>query len=165
MLPILAEMPLGSLLWFVPLFICAWIASGYVVSRKGWHAFAVKYPATHPPMGRRYTVSTSNFQSGRYQGVVRVVFAEEGIHFSVVILFRSFHEPFLLPWSSVTWVEEQAGAFKSKWFQLHADDEAGSIDLLLPGKVEQDLLTYFRKPLGCPDDDEDEEGDAADATA
>jgi hypothetical protein len=132
-----AQMP-----WLVPvvfggLFVALWLGVSFGIAGSGWRAFARRYPTTVVPPGPVYTAWSASFRSilAGYRNAVRVAFLPEGIYFSVLFLFRAGHEPFLLPWASVT----RAGlrkVFVATCYELEINDAAGSIRLRLPPKAE-----------------------------
>jgi hypothetical protein len=141
-----AKTSLPALLVFVPLaFAAAWLFAAFVVSRSGWRKFAQRYPATVQPRGMVCKSPLSRFGNilGTYRNVVRVIFGEKGIHFSVLFLFRPFHPPFLLPWSSVRRIEKTSGFFGQRYC-LEITDPAGQIKVWLPLSAEPLLSQYAR---------------------
>jgi len=124
-------------------FIGMWILVNLIVAHMGWRSFSSRYPAVSRPAGRAYSSPSSWFGSifASYRNVVRVVFTDRGIYFYVLFLFRAFHPPFLVPWASVRRVEKKDGFFL-RGYRLDIEDPAGEIHVLLPKKVEDDLLRY-----------------------
>jgi len=133
---------------FFPLFFVGmWIFVNFVISQMGWRSFANRYPAQTRPTGSAYNSPSAWFGLlGSYRNVVRVIFTDAGVYFYVLFLFRAFHPPFLVPWESVKRVEKLDGFFGRK-YSLGIDDPAGKIRLRLPGKIEQDLIRYYRKAV------------------
>jgi hypothetical protein len=131
-----------------PLFFAGmWICVGFVISRLGWHLFATRYPAPSRPVGTAYSSPSSWFGTifASYRNVVRVLFTEAGVYFSVMFLFRVFHPPFLVPWASVKRIEKKAGLFVTR-FRMDIEDACGEIHVLLPAKAERDLFTFTKLP-------------------
>lgn len=123
-------------------FVGIWLLISFIVSRAGWQAFAKRYPARIRPAGSSYSSQASGFGGfGRYNNVVRVVFADAGLYFYVMFLFRAFHSPFLVPWESVKCIQKKDGFFGS-YYWMEIADAAGSIRLRLPRKIERDLSRY-----------------------
>lgn len=85
----------------------------------------------------------------RYGNVVRVIFTNEGIYFSVSFLFRAFHPPFLVPWESVTRAEKTTRFF---WpcYRIDIADAAGKIHVILPEKIESDLQRFRKHQPNSP---------------
>jgi len=144
----LRDFPLLFPLFFAGLWVCV----GFVISRMGWHAFATSYPARSRPSGTAYRSPSSWFGTlfASYRNVVRVVFTEAGVHFSVMFLFRAFHPPFLVPWSSVKRVEKKAGFFVTR-FRMDIEEASGEIHVLLPLKAERDVFAFARLPDPLPE--------------
>jgi hypothetical protein len=131
--------------FFPVFFICLWVCVGFIISRMGWHAFATRYPMQARPSGTAYNSPSSWFGIifACYRNVVRVVFTDAGVYFYAMFLFRAFHPPFLVPWQSVKRVEKKDGFFGPR-FRLDIEDAAGEIHVVLPRKVENELLRYYR---------------------
>jgi hypothetical protein len=128
--------------WLVPvvfagLFVALWAGISLGIAGSGWRAFAQRYPTTVVPAGPVYTARSASFRKllAGYRNVVRVAFLPEGIHFSVMFPFRLGHQPFLLPWASVTRGERKQ-VLLATCYELEISDEAGSIRLLLPVQAE-----------------------------
>ena len=134
--------------FFTLTFPAAWLLATFVVSWSGWHKYALRYPAEAQPRGTVYDSPLSRFGTilATYRNVVRVVFGETGIHFSVRFVFRPFHAPFLVPWSSVQRIEKTSGFFGERYC-LEITDSAGRIKVWLPVKAEADLFHYAEPSL------------------
>jgi hypothetical protein len=121
--------PLGGLLFFAAL----WLGVCFGVAGSGWQKFARRYATTVAPVGRYFTARSARVGGlfGSYRNAVRVVFMPEGIHFSVMFLFRPGHRPFMLPWGSLAKAELKRGFLGSR-YEIEIRDEAGPIRLWLP---------------------------------
>lgn len=134
---------------FFPIFFVGmWIVVSFTISHLGWRSFSARYGTQTRPPGRAYVSPQSSFGSilSGYRNVVRVVFTETGIYFYATFLFRAFHPPFLVPWESVRRVEKREGFF-NRGYYLDIEDAVGKIHVLLPKKVEDDLLRYYNGVL------------------
>lgn len=70
----------------------------------GWGRLAGRYRA--PPGGMASVQTCSGFMGvARYSGVLRVGVAPEGLHLSVMVLFRAGHPPLVIPWQDIHDVE------------------------------------------------------------
>lgn len=126
-------------------FAGAWIFATYFMARSGWRSFARRYSVSagpratvcHSPLTRFGSILTT------YRNLVEVVFAPDGIHFSVSFLFSLFHAPFLLPWSSVRRIEKTSGIIVERYC-LEIEDPAGRMKVWLPLTVEPLLLQHAR---------------------
>ena len=128
--------------WLAPLaglagFVVLWLGVCFGVAGSGWSKFARRYATTVVPAGRYFVARSARVGGlfGSYRNVVRVVFLPEGMHLSVMFLFRAGHRPMLLPWSSVARAESKS-AFLSRRFELELQDEAGRIRLWLSPAAE-----------------------------
>ncbi len=132
---------------FVPLFLLffagMWVFVGFTISRAGWSSFAARYPASTRPTGKTYVSPNTRFGNyvARYSNVVRVTFTDAGVYFQVLFLFRAFHPPFLVPWTSVKRIEKKKVLFWTR-YQMDIDDEPGQIHVILPASIEHDLPKY-----------------------
>jgi hypothetical protein len=115
-------------LLFPLIFVSLWMVIGYVVARSGWSSFASRYASRLIPngVGYRSPHATLGDSFSRYSNAITLVPTDSGIHFSVLFLFRAFHPPFLLPWSSLRRVERLDGIF-IRGYLLHIQDSAGSM--------------------------------------
>jgi hypothetical protein len=99
--------PRGFDLWF-PLvfpfvFVAGWIGIGFLLaSVGGWQIVAAHYPLAGevPRPVRRF--GAAEFGSVSYNGVLSLGANQRGLYFAAILLFRSGHPPFFVPWSDVT---------------------------------------------------------------
>jgi hypothetical protein len=149
----LASQPLKPDFWpFFPLFFVGmWVMVSFIISRAGWNSFATHYPAPNPPTGKTYTSPNTRFGNylARYNNVVRVIFTDGGVYFHVLFLFRAFHPPFLVPWSSVKRIEKKKVLFWTR-YQMDIDDSLGQIHVILPVSIEHDLPKYANSTFPTP---------------
>jgi hypothetical protein len=126
-------------------FVGMWLVVSASISRDGWRSFAERYPASNRPAGQSYVSPRTRFAGfyARYGNVVRVIFTDDGVYFSVLFLFRAFHSPFLVPWRSVARVERERGFFGDR-YRLDIEDAAGEIHVILPLSIEHDLSRFKR---------------------
>ena len=137
--------------WFPPglpfCWAALWACFCFVISRGGWHAFAMRYPAPDRPPGRMYfPLNTSFSMLGHYGGGVRVIFADEGGRFSIMFVFRAFHPPFLVPCESVKEIKKKRFLFRTRYV-LKIRDAAGGIDVILPVSIEKEFYRFEEKGL------------------
>lgn len=125
-------------------FITMWIGVSFIVSRFGWHAFALRYPCPARPTGQSYTATFARFgyQFISYHRIIKAIFTSSGVYCYAGFWFRLGHQPFLVPWSSVVNVERKNGIF-SHYYQLIIQDAAGKIQLTLPRRIEGELSRYY----------------------
>ncbi len=83
--------------YFVPL----WLFVGFVLSRRGWHSLAQRYPAERERPERRIDFVSGKIGPTDYNRAVGLGLDDQGIHFSVVFLFRFGHRPFFVPWTDM----------------------------------------------------------------
>jgi len=143
----LVEQPQYLPLLFPLFFAGIWVSVSLVISRLGWSSFAECYPAQGKPLGEAYNSPSSWFGTifASYRNVVRVVFTEAGIYFSVMFLFRAFHPPFLVPWASVRSIERKK-VFVVSRLRIDIEDSCGEIHVLLPLKAETELRAHCKRP-------------------
>jgi hypothetical protein len=129
--------PWLAALVFPVFFVTLWVAVTFALSRSGWHAFALKYPATVNPAEKRYTVRRASFSSplAGYRNAINAVFLPEGLYLSPVFVFRAFHTPILIPWSAVKQVFEKRD-WLGRRYTIRIEDDGRKLDLHLSKKVE-----------------------------
>ena len=131
---------------FLPfIFLPLWFVVGFIVSRMGWHGFAQKYAASVRPPGMSFNCPAASFGSilASYRNVMRVVFSESGVYVYPMILFRVFHQPFLIPWEKVVAMKKKT-RFWGDWYELSVRDRNSEIRITLTtGAVK--ALESFRK--------------------
>ena len=112
------------------LFIGMWLSISFVLSRFGWAKFARRYSCGLRPEGDYFSVSMLSFGTfgPYYNGVVRVLPTREGLYFYCSILYRAFHEPFLIPWSSVYKIKFLNGIFRKR-YEIHIKTDTGAFKL------------------------------------
>jgi hypothetical protein len=128
-------------------FIAFWILINFLLSRMGWHAFAKRYPAPQRPRGTVYSSPFTHFGLllARYSFVVRIVASDSGVYFSTSLLFRAFHPPFLVPWTSVKKIERHG--ILGNLYRLDIEDDSGKIHVTLPTRGGHELLHYMKGPV------------------
>lgn len=110
---------------FPVVFVGMWTFVCFVISRFGWHGFALTHRCRYPPSGSSHGVSLVRFGPfTRYSNVVRGIPCDSGIYFHNIFLFRPFHPPFLIPWTSVTGIRKASG-FLVSGYEVRVEDPAG----------------------------------------
>jgi hypothetical protein len=117
----------------IALFIGMWLAVTFLISRLGWAEFANRYRSLERPPGESFHATHLGFRLflAGYRNAVKVVPTEAGLHVRIIFLFRAFHDPFLIPWSSVRRIEQRSGRFFGG-SMVEVEDPAGTIRLMLP---------------------------------
>lgn len=115
------------------LFIGMWLGVTFLISRLGWAGFAKRYRSLERPPGESFHATHLRFRLllASYRNAVKVVPTEAGLHVRTLFLFRAFHDPFLIPWSSVRRIEQRSGRFFGGSL-VEVEDPAGTIRLMLP---------------------------------
>jgi hypothetical protein len=98
--------------WFFPLFAATWFAiTGLLAHLGGWARLARRYRATRPPAGERFRFASGSmgwrFLPVSYGGCLFVTVGDEGIHLSILFLFRFLRPPLFIPWSAMESVSEK----------------------------------------------------------
>ena len=98
--------------WFFPLFIGFWFAmTGLLAHLGGWATLARRFRATQSPSGERFRFASGSmgrrFLPVNYGGCLFVTVGEEGIHLSILFLFRFLSPPLFIPWSAMESVTEK----------------------------------------------------------
>lgn len=114
-------------------FIGMWLGTTFLISRFGWAGFAKRYRSPGRPSGESFHATHLRFRLflAGYRNAVKVVPTEAGLHVRTIFLFRAFHDPFLIPWSSVRRIEQRSGRFFGGSF-VEVEDPAGPIRMMLP---------------------------------
>ena len=112
---------------FPIIFVGMWTFVCFVISRLGWHRFAMVYRCHQPPSGSTYGVPLVRFGPfTRYNNVVRGIPCESGIYLHNLFFFRAFHPPILIPWTSVTGIRKASG-FLVSGYEIRVEDTAGTL--------------------------------------
>lgn len=134
--------------WIVALGIPAlllvlWLALLYLIARRGWWSFAVRYRAPRqPPPG--FLADHVSFGSAlsSYRGAVRVAFSSEGLYLATIPSFRAFHRPLLIPWDCVRSFKHRRHSATPR-YRIEIEDRAGRISMRLNGKIGAHLSTVL----------------------
>lgn len=86
------------------LFVSTWIGACFLVAFiGGWRLLAHRYAATEPFSGTRLWWRHGRFNhSIGYNGCLNLGAGPQGLHLSVMFLFRIAHPPLLIPWGDIT---------------------------------------------------------------
>lgn len=124
-------------------FVWMWLFVCFIISRMGWIRFASAYPSHYRPPGRSFTVPAATFGTIRirYNNVIRGVSTEVGLYLYLFFLFRAFHPPFTLPWSSIERVETCSFLW-SRGYILHVSDDIGSFQMYIGHELAKELNRY-----------------------
>jgi hypothetical protein len=125
-------------------FVGMWIFISFIISRFGWIRFTRKYPSQGRPPGRVYSVPMVTFgMTGiAYRGIARAVATETGLYIYLMLLFRAFHPPFILPWSSI----EKIVPYSNLWtrgYIIQIRNGAGSFQMYVSQDLEQELSRFI----------------------
>lgn len=128
-------------------FIGMWLGVTFLISRFGWAGFAKRYRSLERPPGESFHATHLRFRLflAGYRNAVKVVPTEAGLHVRTLFLFRAFHDPFLVPWSSVRRIEQRSGWLLGGSL-VEVEDPAGTIRLMLP----QSFATRAAEFPGAP---------------
>lgn len=142
-LPEVWSVSLGA---FFPFFLVGmWLFVSWIIARGGWCRFAAAYGTKTRPAGRSVSIPGVTFGppgGARYNSVVRAVLTEDGLYLYPWILFRAFHPPFLLPWSSIDRMEPYSLLW-TRGHIVHVRDHVGTFRMY----VREALATELRDRL------------------
>lgn len=90
--------------WVIPIYVVVLFCSiFFVISRMGgWNRLAGRFRSTEPFYGESW-----NWQSGQFRGFcsynrcLTVGASEQALYLSVMIPFRLFHPPLMIPWQEI----------------------------------------------------------------
>ena len=89
---------------FFVIFPLFWSAVVFLISRLGgWGSMAEAYPYREPLAADCFSLQSAILRlASNYNGVLKVCADEEGVYFSVLLLFRPGHSPFFVPWGEIS---------------------------------------------------------------
>lgn len=124
-------------------FVGMWLFVSFMLASHGWVRFATAYRCDTRPVGSSFSVPYASFGAlgPRYNGVVRAVVTQSGLYLYNFILFRAFHHPFILPWSSIERVERYSFLW-SGGYDLHIRDGVGSFQMRIRDSLATELRVF-----------------------
>jgi hypothetical protein len=104
--------------WFFPLFAVMWFGISALLSRiGGWSSLAAHFRAAQPATGEHFRFVSGSmgekFFPVSYGGCLFVAINDNGLHLSILFLFRFQSPPLFIPWSQVESVEQKRLLFLS----------------------------------------------------
>lgn len=96
--------------WLIPLivagfplvFIPMWCGVCFLLSRiGGWSRLAEKYPGSATPTGAGFAGQVGRMGGVNYKAILTIHTSPDGLHLSVMKLFRVGHPPILIPWTEI----------------------------------------------------------------
>ena len=125
------------------IFVGMWLFISSMLARMGWVHFAAAYGCETRPIGTSHKVPFACFggHGARYNGVVRAVVTESGLYLYNFILFRAFHHPFVLPWSSI----ERAEPYSLLWsrgYTLYIQDSVGTFQMKIRDSLAAEIQQH-----------------------
>lgn len=124
-------------------FIVLWCLMSKLISHFGWTRIARNHRATAKPSGAAFRCRSGRIRWARYNNCLNVTLAKEGIHLSVVFLFRIGHPPVLIPWDAVTDVQAYDFLF-FRWVRLILSVADTEVTIQLP-RSSEDLVHSLRR--------------------
>ncbi len=124
-------------------FVTMWIVVCYIISKKGWSSLARLYRVEKLPEGQRFDRLSGYFSmQGSYNNALIASISPEGFGLGILILFRAFHPPLLIPWSNVT-VTEVPTLF-SRCLNVVLSGGDRTFRVRMPLKARESLEKYCR---------------------
>lgn len=118
---------------FPVVFIPFWCFVCFIISLvSGWNTLAREFQTTQKPEGKTFFSQRAMLNGARYNHVLNVTPAPQGLHLNLMSLFRAGHPPLLIPWSKL-------GPFSSRQI-LWLTANSTTISTGAGGKV---VLTLF----------------------
>lgn len=124
--------------WLLPVFVAGWfLVSGLLAHLGGWASLARDLAAEAPEAGERHRFVSGSvghrFFPVHYRGCLFLTIAEEGLHLSVLFLFRFQTPPLLIPWQLIESMTEERQFFTrytiitlhSRWQHIRLRGEVG----------------------------------------
>lgn len=98
--------------WFVPLFFAMWLGvTGLLAQVSGWASLSSQFRATGSIEGKRFRFSSGSmgrrFFPVNYGNCLFITVGPQGLHLSILFLFRFLSPPLFIPWTSIGHVEKR----------------------------------------------------------
>lgn len=130
---------------FVPFwcFVC-WLLS----QMGGWGRIAERFPGTTPPDGPKFSLQSGHVGMTNYRSVLTIRPMAEGLHLSIMAIFRVGHPPLFIPWHEI----RNARRHKVLWAEtIRFDVSAPAIGRIsLPAKVFAGQPVWLEEDLNPP---------------
>ena len=100
---------------FLVVFPAFWCGVVWLIGATGWRRLAERYPAALRPEATEHRVASATSARiglANYNGVLHVGVSPEGLHLSVMSIFRVGHPPLLIPWNEI-----EASPPHREWFR------------------------------------------------
>jgi hypothetical protein len=136
---------IGVLPWLLAVaFPVLWFSVlGAISAFSGWSMLARRYRTTGPaPFDARRFLSGS-LGSVRFNNALTVGHSPNGLYLSVLLPFRPFHPPLLVPWASVHQNPPGRSWFRT-YDSLAIRGDGGAVELRLYGGVAADFAAFLR---------------------
>lgn len=98
-------------LFFPMFFIGLWLLVSFVLSLMGWSSLARHYKTDNVFYGRNIGICSGYINSVKYKNVLVVKYNEQGIHLSVIFIFRFCHPAVFIPWDEIKKVYDDHSFF------------------------------------------------------
>ncbi len=139
----------------LPSSIILWVTVCFIIAQLGgWASIAAKHPSSNGGVDesqfrgqtlRRFGLASLSLGQSlfatNYNNCVTIVVSENGILIEALFIFRFFHPPLFIPWSSVESCKEITQFFFLKRVALHTHGIAYPI--LFGGQVGQEILRHW----------------------
>jgi hypothetical protein len=102
------------------LILAGWCALSLLISRiSGWRRISRHYRSTGTPQGVKLRFqSLGGRYATSYTGCINVVLTRQGLHLSVLFLFRVGHPPLSIPWTDISASEKRSPLFRGYILRL-----------------------------------------------
>lgn len=144
---VMQSIPPGLLLFG---FMVFWFGGAAVMSRiAGWHALSALYPAPLRLQGDQFRFCSASMGPESfpiaYRRCVRVFLTSDGFGMCLMLPFRFYSPPFVVPWSAVvSCVEKQSFTTRKVTFSFAGTDK----QVTVAGELGQLLKTTYRAQRG-----------------
>lgn len=120
----------------------AFILINYSAARWGWSALAQKYKATQSPKGQRFLWVSGYVNQMRYKYVMMLWLTEEGMHISLIFLFKLGHSSLFIPWKDVKKSTPKKIFFQT--FQEYTIGHPKVATISFIGKIVESIQPYLK---------------------
>ena len=81
-------------IWFLVLRIISLVS--------GWTQLAERFPHAGEFRGTLYHGQSARLRGANFNGILELGVGEEGMYLSLMVIFRPFHRPILVPWGEIS---------------------------------------------------------------
>lgn len=127
--------------FLLPVFVLpiTWVLAAFMISRTGgWSALAERYGTDRPEPPNTRSMQWATFGWASYKGVIKIGYSDDGLYLGMMVLFRIFHPPLLIPWSAIR------RRTRGRYWMMEVDTlEIDDIRVRLKAQVTNSFVRYL----------------------